>query len=410
MLELLFCSLFTILPDYLIKRYRYDMRWGSEITFFNMWYELRWGITACAILTLSLLTLIFYYHPTTSHVTSIFRTVSILPEQGGRVGEVYVDNHAMVDEGDPLFSVQDSSQLAAVHAARGALEEVRAEFEVALSSLDEAKGGITAAQSALEQAKDDLRRKTEFRVLDSDAISQREVDSSRNQVASLQGSLDSAVANGEAVAAYLNTVLPAAENTAEEVLKQAAVELDKTIVYAGVDGRVTQFFLQPGDIVNPMFRPAGVLVPTAWKGKAVQAGFSQLAARVVKAGTLAEISCFSMPFTIIPMVVTTVQPVIAAGQGRPSDQLVDLLDRARPGTLLASMEPLYPNGMEGIVPGTKCIANAYSNNHELIASGELGTMGFLYYHMVDAVGVVHAILLRLQALIIPVKLLVFSDH
>ncbi len=410
MLELLLCSLFTILPDYLRQRYRYNKRWGQEITFSNMWYELRWGITGCLILAVSLITLIFYYHPSTSHVTSIFRTVSILPEAGGRVGEVYVENGDVVHEGDPLFSVQDFTQVAAVHTARSALEEVRAGFQVTQSNLVEANGAVTAARSALQQAQDDLRRKIEFSAIDRQAISQREVDSSRNQVGSLQGSLESAIANVEAVEAHLNTVLPAREDTATEVLNQSVVELDKTIVYAGVDGRITQFVLQPGDIVNPMFRPAGLLIPTVWAGAAVQAGFSQLASRVVKTGTLAEITCLSKPFTVVPMVVTSVQPVIAAGQARPTDQLVELLERDRPGTLLARMEPLYPGGMDGIVPGTKCIANAYTNNHELIASGELGAMAFLYYHMVDAVGIVHAILLRLQALMIPVQQLVFSAH
>ncbi|OUS01134.1 hypothetical protein A9Q81_10075 [Gammaproteobacteria bacterium 42_54_T18] len=59
MFEVILCSLVTILPDYLFRRYRQGMRWGKEITFFTMWYELRWGISACAILTISLVTLIF---------------------------------------------------------------------------------------------------------------------------------------------------------------------------------------------------------------------------------------------------------------------------------------------------------------------------------------------------------------
>ena len=45
MLEFLICALFTIVPDYLIKRFVYKKRWGAEITFFTVWYELRWGIT-----------------------------------------------------------------------------------------------------------------------------------------------------------------------------------------------------------------------------------------------------------------------------------------------------------------------------------------------------------------------------
>lgn len=45
MIEFLLCSLVTILPDYLFRRYRQGKRIGHEITFFTVWYELRWGIT-----------------------------------------------------------------------------------------------------------------------------------------------------------------------------------------------------------------------------------------------------------------------------------------------------------------------------------------------------------------------------
>ena len=72
MLELILCSLITVLPDYLYRRYAQGMTWGVEITFFTMWYELRWGITACLILTISLITLVFYYHPSTTNAAPFF--------------------------------------------------------------------------------------------------------------------------------------------------------------------------------------------------------------------------------------------------------------------------------------------------------------------------------------------------
>ena len=46
MLEILLCSLLTILPDYLFRRYVQNKRIGKEITIFSVWFELRWGITA----------------------------------------------------------------------------------------------------------------------------------------------------------------------------------------------------------------------------------------------------------------------------------------------------------------------------------------------------------------------------
>ena len=88
MLELLLCSLLTIFPDYLFRRYVQGKRIGKEITFYSVWFELRWGITACLILTVSLITVIFYNHPSTSNVTLFFRTIPIVPETNGRVAEV----------------------------------------------------------------------------------------------------------------------------------------------------------------------------------------------------------------------------------------------------------------------------------------------------------------------------------
>ena len=50
MLELTLCSLLTILPDYLVRRYVQGKRFGKEITLYSVWFELRYGISACLIL------------------------------------------------------------------------------------------------------------------------------------------------------------------------------------------------------------------------------------------------------------------------------------------------------------------------------------------------------------------------
>ena len=85
MLELLLCSMLTIVPDYLYRRYAQGKRLGKEISFYSVWFELRWGITGCLILTVTLITVIFYNHPSTRNVTLFFRTVPIVPEINGRV-------------------------------------------------------------------------------------------------------------------------------------------------------------------------------------------------------------------------------------------------------------------------------------------------------------------------------------
>jgi hypothetical protein len=123
---------------------------------------------------------------------------------------------------------------------------------------------------------------------------------------------------------------------------------------------------------------------------------------------IAEVTCVSKPFTIIPMVVTEVQDYIAAGQFRGGEQLIDLQQVRQPGTLLALLEPLFKGGIDDVTPGSSCIANAYSNNHDVISAPETSTFRRIALHAVDALALVHAIILRLQALVLPFKTLVFS--
>src|ERR1700749_4216496 len=72
MFELMLCSLFTLVPDYLYRRYGQGKRIGQEITLFSMWYELRWGITGCVMLPVLLITMIFYFHPSTTSAALFF--------------------------------------------------------------------------------------------------------------------------------------------------------------------------------------------------------------------------------------------------------------------------------------------------------------------------------------------------
>ena len=92
----------------------------------------------------------------------------------------------------------------------------------------------------------------------------------------------------------MTTLLPAQKASAEAALAQAQVDLDKTVIRAGVTGRVEQFALQVGDIVNPFARPAGVLIPE-------DAGPRRLLRRLrpdrgagdARSGMIAEATCVS---------------------------------------------------------------------------------------------------------------------
>ena len=410
MLELMFCSLLTIVPDYLFRRYAQGKRFGKEITFFSVWFELRWGITACVILTVCLITVIFYNHPSTTNATLYFRTVPILPETNGRVAEIYVSDNGPIASGAPIFRLDSSKQQAALETARRKIAEVEAAIVIARAEIQKADGQVREAEGNLQLIVEELETKQELHRRSPGNVPLREIERLEVRAASTRGTVAAATAAKQATEIRVSEVLPAERASAEAELAQAQVELDKTVVRAGVSGRIEQFVLRVGDVVNPLMRPAGVLIPEGAGQRGLQAGFGQIEAQIIKEGMVAEVTCVSKPWTIIPMVVTSVQDFIAAGQFRGGEQLIDPQQVTRQGTLLVYLEPLYEGGLEGVTPGSSCIANAYSSNHDVIQAKETSAVKRVVLHTVDALGLVHALILRLQACVLPFKTLVFSGH
>jgi multidrug resistance efflux pump len=409
MLELMFCSLFTLVPDYLYRRFVQGKRFGKEINLFTVWFELRWGITGCLILTVLLITTVFYNHPSTTTATLFFRTMPILPETNGRVAEVFIGTSGRIAKGDRIFRLDSTKQAAAVETAKRKIAEVEAALVMAKADVIKSEGQLRQAKGALQQAQDELETKEELHQRNPGIVPLRDIEKLRVAVDANEGAVAAATAAREAAEIRVANVLPAERASGEAELEQAQVDLSKTMVRAGVDGRVEQFLLRVGDIVNPLIRSAGILIPEN-STRGLQAGFNQIEAQIVRPGMIAEVTCISKPFVIIPMVVTDVQDVIAAGQFRGGENLLEAQQVTRPGTLLAYLEPLYPGGLDGVTPGSSCIANAYSNNHDIIAAEGTGTMRRVALHAVDALGLVHALILRLQALVLPFRTLVFSGH
>jgi multidrug resistance efflux pump len=409
-LELMLCASFTLLPDFLYRRYVQGRRLGHEITLFSVWYELRWGITTCLILTVLLITVVLYNHPATHNVTSLFRTISLYPEIGGRVSEVYVGYAEKVKKGQPLFKMDSGRQEADLVTARARVAEVEASAETARADVLTSEGKLAEAKGALEQAQDELRTKSELQRRNPDIVAAREIEKLQTLVATRQGAVDAAMAAKQSAETRTSSVIPAQKASAEAQLAETKVELDKMTVRAGMDGRVDQFVLRVGDIIQPapFFKAAGIFIPADAGEDRLLAGFNPIEAQVLKVGMAAEATCVTKPMAIIPLAVTKVQNVIAAGQITATDQLVDL-GKFKPGTVTVTLEPLYEGGLDGVPPGSSCIVNAYSNNHDLIASGKVGTLQKIYLHGVDAVALIHALIIRLQAIVMPLKVLVLGD-
>jgi multidrug resistance efflux pump len=285
--------------------------------------------------------------------------------------------------------------------------EVNAAKASAMAELAKAEAGIAHARAVLRQAQDEYEMRLELQAKNSSAISERDVEQAQALFEAQTASLAAAEAARDAVQAQLDIELPARLTTAQTELAQAQVDLDRTLVVASTDGTVQQFALRPGDVVNPMLRPAGILVP-ARRVTGLMAGFGQIEAGVLKVGMIGEVTCLAKPLTIIPMVVTEIQDVIATGQIRATDQLVGTEQYSGAGTITVIMEPLHEGQLDDLPQGSSCIANAYTSNYEALQDPDTGAFEAFVLHAIDATGLVHGMILRMQALMLPMKTLVFS--
>ena len=306
MLELLLCSLLTIFPDYLYRRYAQGKRLGKEITLYSVWFELRWGIIACLMLTVGLITVIFYNHPVDDATPPLFfRTVPILPETNGRVAEVYVGLTGEVKQGRADLPAR---QLEAGGGRGDRPAQDRRDRCGAGGRADRCPGGrgqdpggqerLSAGRGRTGDQAGDLPAQPGRRR----RPGHREARGRRARAPGHDRCRHGRQADRPRRS--ISTLLPAEKASAEAALAQAEVDLAKTVVRAGVSGRVEQFTLRVGDIVNPFMRPAGVLIPEGAGRGRLQAGFGQIEAQVMKVGMVAEATCASKPWTVIPMVVT----------------------------------------------------------------------------------------------------------
>jgi multidrug resistance efflux pump len=223
----------NILPDYLYRRYRQEKRFGREITFFSVWFELRWGITACLMLTVALITVIFYYHPSTTTATLYFRTLPILPEINGRVSEVHVEFSAPAKKGEVIFKLDSAKQEAALETAQRKVAEVDADLLAAQADVLKADAQIQQAKSDYQQASDELDVKRDLQKRSPGIVPQRDIEKLEVLLAGRQSALDSATASKQSVTTRLTAVLPAEKGSAQAALAEAQVDLDKTSIKAG---------------------------------------------------------------------------------------------------------------------------------------------------------------------------------
>jgi hypothetical protein len=76
---------------------------------------------------------------------------------------------------------------------------------------------------------------------------------------------------------------------------------------------------------------------------------------------------------------------------------------------MAVIEPLFEGHADALPPGSSCIGVAYTSRAREISAGEITGFSAFIASIVDSMGIANAFVLRIQALLLPIKVLVFPN-
>jgi DNA invertase Pin-like site-specific DNA recombinase len=167
-----------------------------------------------------------------------------------RVADIYVGASGPISKGEPIFRLDSSMREAAAESARRKIAETEAEMLVAQADVQKGEGQIQEAKAAEQQTIDELETKRELQRRSPGNVAFRDIEKLEVALEGRKGAIAAATAARQQAEERIATLLPAQKASAEAALAEAEVQLQKTVIRAGVDGRVEQFVLRAGDMVR----------------------------------------------------------------------------------------------------------------------------------------------------------------
>ena len=261
----------------------------------------------------------------------------------GLVRDVRVSDYQEVHKGDLLvvlddddYKAQVAQAVAAVEAAKSAIENNRrqrdlqdAKIDRALAGIDQAHAQITAAQAGIEAAQADVTRTKEERtrqesLMQTRSTTQQKVEQAvadqerlAAQLASRQADLEQAKSllrsnelaaeaerRAKAVLESQDAQLVADLHAKEAALTVAQVNLGYTKIEAPGDGTVGERQVRPGQLVSPGTQVISFVSKIKW----VQANYRETQLTNVKVGDVADIAVDEYPGKVFHGKVLEIAP------------------------------------------------------------------------------------------------------
>jgi HlyD family secretion protein len=158
----------------------------------------------------------------------------------GEITEMAVKEGDQVKKGDLLCRIKPDLYVSAIDRVNANVNTTKANLKTALAQLDQAKANLANSEATFNRNK---------KLLEQSAISQQEFDGFKAQY-------ESAKANVQALEAGVNAGQYNIQSS-EATLKEANTNLEKTYIYAPVDGTVSKLSVEKGERVVGVSGMAG---------------------------------------------------------------------------------------------------------------------------------------------------------
>ncbi len=158
--------------------------------------------------------------------------LKITSDVSGEIVEMLVKEGDPVKKGDLLCRIKPDLYQSAIERVDATVNSSKANLKTTIAQLEQAKASLANADASYARSK---------KLLDQNVISQQEFDAAKAQYESAKANVDGLVESIKASEFNVKSV--------EASLKEASTNLDKTYIYAPVDGTVSKLNVEKGERV-----------------------------------------------------------------------------------------------------------------------------------------------------------------
>ena len=266
----------------------------------------------------ALLLLMNYNHPYSRFAREYFVTIPITPAVKGLVVSVDVKPNVPVKKGDVLFRIDPVPYEAVVKQKRAALMAAELEVPQLEAAWNASKANVERTVADRDRAKSAYDRYEQGRKKGgaNSPFTALELDNKRQLYLSSEAQLTAARAEELRVRLAFESNIDGVNTKVAGLqgqLDQAVYDLAQTVVYAPMDGMVTQMAVRPGIMAVPLpLRPLMSFIPDEQRYFA--GAFWQNSLLRLKEGDEAEVILDAAPGQVFKGRVASVLPAMAEGE------------------------------------------------------------------------------------------------